>query len=314
MELTTSPARLSSRLRASSTTWQCSATTFAAVPPSIWPMFAVVPASRRPIRMAASACAAAAMALRPVSGRMPAWAAAAERLAPRQGEFLAGGEEELHADGGPRRHQPPGCAEDGGHGGLVVRAEDGLVPVGEDAVLARHLHRGGERDRVEVGAEEDGAGALRARYAGEQVAGLRARVPAAVVFLDLEAELCELGADGLRYFALAPRGTLDLAEADEVVQQALALLRGGGSHGAERYRGRVPVRATGSASYEQRELRATKGGTVAFWCSYGTPRCDSRHRPPLLASVSWRSSSPGGRRSPGACAATTSSTAQRQAR
>ena len=118
------------------------------------------------------------------------------------------------------------------------------MPVGEDAVLARDLDRAVERHGVEVGAEEDRAGALRARDPGEQVAGLRPRVPAAVVLLDLEPELLELGADGVDDVALALRGALDLAEADEVVEQALALLRGGGSHGAERYRGRVAARTT----------------------------------------------------------------------
>ena len=76
IEPTTSPARASSRLRASSTTWQRSATTLPALPPSISPTLAVVASSMRPSAIAATAFAAAAIALRPTSGRIPAWAAA----------------------------------------------------------------------------------------------------------------------------------------------------------------------------------------------------------------------------------------------
>src|ERR671914_852536 len=84
-----------------------------------------------------------------------------------------------------------------------------------------------------MGAEEDGATAVRAGHAGEQVAGFGAGVAGGVVLLDLEAEALQLRTDGLGHLALAPRGTLDLAEADEVVQQALALLRGGGGRRGE---------------------------------------------------------------------------------
>ncbi len=54
---------------------QRSGTTLTALPPLIRPMLAVVCSSMRPSFMAAIAAAAAAIALRPVSGAMPAWAA-----------------------------------------------------------------------------------------------------------------------------------------------------------------------------------------------------------------------------------------------
>jgi hypothetical protein len=49
--------------------------TLIALPPSMSPTLAVVSASSRPSRMAAIALAAATTALRPASGRTPAWAA-----------------------------------------------------------------------------------------------------------------------------------------------------------------------------------------------------------------------------------------------
>jgi len=73
---TSSPARSWSRLRASSSTEHVSATTFTAVPPSIRPTFAVVCSSIRPSSSEAIALAAASIALRPSSGRIPAWAEA----------------------------------------------------------------------------------------------------------------------------------------------------------------------------------------------------------------------------------------------
>ena len=62
-------------LRASPATTQRSATTFEALPPFTTPMFAVVSSSMRPSRIAPMARAAATMALRPLSGAMPACAA-----------------------------------------------------------------------------------------------------------------------------------------------------------------------------------------------------------------------------------------------
>ena len=55
---------------------QRSGTTFVEpTPPSMLPTFVVVPASSRPSGIAATARAAARIALRPASGRMPACAA-----------------------------------------------------------------------------------------------------------------------------------------------------------------------------------------------------------------------------------------------
>ena len=74
-------ARSWSRLRASSSTSQRSATTFGAVPPVIVPTFAVVSASSRPSSSREIAAAAAAIALRPSSGRIPACAAFPRKFA-----------------------------------------------------------------------------------------------------------------------------------------------------------------------------------------------------------------------------------------
>ena len=71
--------------RASATNQQCSGTTFVPpTPPAIVPTLAVVSSSRRPSGIAAIALAAARIALRPSSGRMPAWAAAPRNAACRR--------------------------------------------------------------------------------------------------------------------------------------------------------------------------------------------------------------------------------------
>ncbi len=62
-------------LRTSPSMRQRSGTTLIALPPLIRPMLAVVASSMRPSFMAATADAAAAIALRPFSGAMPACAA-----------------------------------------------------------------------------------------------------------------------------------------------------------------------------------------------------------------------------------------------
>ena len=68
---TCSASLRSSCERASPTSRQESGTTFAAVPPSITPMFAVVSSSIRPSFISEIARAAAAIAERPSSGNMP---------------------------------------------------------------------------------------------------------------------------------------------------------------------------------------------------------------------------------------------------
>ena len=60
-----------------------------------------------------------------------------------------------------------------------------------------------------------------------------------VVLLRLEPEAAQVLDQGVRHRALASRRALDLAEPDEVGEQPLALLRGGGvDHARERYRRR----------------------------------------------------------------------------
>ena len=61
-------------LRASPSIRQAPGTTLAEVPPAITPTFAVVSGSSRPSSIAAIAAAAAAIALCPSSGLIPAWA------------------------------------------------------------------------------------------------------------------------------------------------------------------------------------------------------------------------------------------------
>ena len=149
--------------------------------------------------------------------------AAVERLGARERHLLAGGEQQLDAHGRALGREPASAAEDGRHRGLVVGAEDRVVAVAEDAVLARDLHRAGERDRIQVGAEQDRAGVLGPADPGEEVARLGAGFGAGVVLLDLQPERAELRADGLGDRPLALGGALDLAEPNEVIEQPLAL-------------------------------------------------------------------------------------------
>jgi hypothetical protein len=166
-----------------------------------------------------------------------------EGLGARERVLLAGGEEELDAHRGALGGQPAGGGEDRGDGGLVVGAQDRLVAVGEHAVLLGHLDGAGERDRVEVGAEQDRAAVGRALYAGKQVAGVRAGLGCGVVLLDGEAEALQLLAHGIGHGALVLGRALDLTEAHEVVAQVLALGGRGALEGAD---GHAPE-ATGGA-------------------------------------------------------------------
>src|SRR4029079_10261450 len=117
-------------------------------------------------------------------------------------------------------------------GRLVVRAEDRVVPVREQAVVTYDLDRPVQRHGVHVGAEQHRGRALGPGYAGEQVPGVRPRRRRAVVLLDLHPQPAQVLDDGVGDPALAARRALDLAEADELGEQALALLRGHGvDHG-----------------------------------------------------------------------------------
>src|SRR5919108_5157436 len=75
-------ARSSSRLRASPLIRHRPGTTFEAAPPEMTPTFAVVASSRRPRLIPETAAAAAWIALRPSSGRVPACASAPPKPAP----------------------------------------------------------------------------------------------------------------------------------------------------------------------------------------------------------------------------------------
>ncbi len=84
IEAIASDARAGSRLRASASISHSPGTTLVAVPPEIVPTFAVVSSSRRPSFISEIAAAAAAIALRPSSGRIPAWASAPSKRAARR--------------------------------------------------------------------------------------------------------------------------------------------------------------------------------------------------------------------------------------
>ena len=115
-----------------------------------------------------------------------------ERLGALQSLLLAGGEQDLDTGRGlALTHDPAHGAHDRRDRGLVVGAEDRLVAVREQAVLAHHLHRAVERHGVHVRAEEDRRSALRApRSARQQVAGR--------VLLHLEPEPAQILGQGVR--------------------------------------------------------------------------------------------------------------------
>ena len=136
-------------------------------------------------------------------------------------------------------HQPAHGPEDRHHGGLVVGAEDGVVAVREEAVLAHHLDRPVERDRVHVRAQQHGGRALGSRARAR--AGCRSRSRSATAVSSSSTSMPEAA----RAPPSAPAATarsrarraLDLAEADELGEEPLALLaRHGVNHARERYR------------------------------------------------------------------------------
>ena len=153
-------------------------------------------------------------------------------LAPSQGELLAGGEEQLDAHRRPVGHQPPRRAQDGGHRGLVVGAEDGLVAVPERRPSSRTTSTGAASGTVSRWAQSrivraPSGPAMRASRlpASEPVVG------AAAVLLDLEPERAQLGGHRVGHRPLAAGRALDLAEPDEVGHQPFALGRSGAADG-----------------------------------------------------------------------------------
>ena len=195
-----------STLRASSSSRQRSATTFAAVPPSIRPTFAVVSSSIRPelhprqrVRRRDDRAAAV---LRPDARRAPrargtrprsgsSWARprsarrsarrgrrrSRSRPAARRGRTPSRPASATSSQVVKRNSSPTGAigrepardAHERRHGRLVVGAEDRLEAVRVAALGLLDLDRPGQRDRVEVRAEEDRRRALGPRDA--RVAG-----------------------------------------------------------------------------------------------------------------------------------------------
>ena len=94
------------------------------------------------------------------------------------------------------------------------------------------------------------------RDRASRLPGVGARLPGRVVLLDVQPELAEVGAHRVRHRALAARRALDLAEPDEVGDEAFALggwRSDGGGHGLEelsarRAHARDSARTSGSSS------------------------------------------------------------------
>ena len=163
-------------LRASATIRQWPGTTLPAVPPSIVPTFAVVPSSRRPSGIRATAADAAAIALLPSSGLIPAWAstpwnsaticcwvgvlvitsptalawsrmnpqserrvAGVDRLRAPQPLLLGDGQQQLDPDRRRIGGVAGGELDEDGDGRLVVGAEDRRAAAAEDTVLLDDL-------------------------------------------------------------------------------------------------------------------------------------------------------------------------------
>ncbi len=255
----TSAARFASRLRASATISQWPGTTLPEVPPRITPTLAVVSSSSRPSSMRAIAAEAAAIALLPSSGRIPAWASTpvksartlcwvgevtitsptalawsrtkphlersrlgVEGLGAAQTLLLGDGQQQLDPD--RRRPAAPGVARDeldeDRDRRLVVGAEDRLAGAAEDAVGFDHLDLALVRNGVDVSAEHHPLVAL-TRQPREQVAGAGFRRPGGVVLAHLEPKRAQLGGNRVRHLALLARGATDLAETNERLVQSL---------------------------------------------------------------------------------------------
>src|SRR5436190_8852822 len=154
-----------------------------------------------------------------------------EGLGAAQPRLLARGEQELQPHRAAVPHQLARRREDRGHCRLVVGAEDALVAVPEDAVLADDLDRRRERNGVQVRTQQDRPRAFRTGNAGEDVPGVRAGLGGAAVLLDLlDAQRAQLGDHRVRHRALPPGRALYLTEANELVEKSLALLGGDAEH------------------------------------------------------------------------------------
>ena len=156
-----------------------------------------------------------------------------ERRRPAQAVFLGHREEELHADGRGRRRPSAGRREQHGHRRLVVGAEDAGIRVLPAPVAQDRLDRGGERDRVEMGAEHDARRPGSCRLdAGEEVPGVRAGRGGAAVLGRHEAHRPQLRGDPVRAGALAAGRALDPAQGGKGRPQPAAFLLGGPAHRA----------------------------------------------------------------------------------
>src|SRR5205807_5949088 len=174
------------------------------------------------------------------------------------------GEHEVGSNRRGRGRVPARDPEDRRDRGLVVGAEDRLVPVREHPVALLDLDRARERHRVHVRADYDRARAHGAVDPRHNVAGVRARLGGARVLLRIESGGPQLVEQDVDDVALAARGALDLAEADEVAPQVVLLC----ARGAWRDGGRQAVkrRAAGSAGASSRSStsRPSDRSSAAF--------------------------------------------------
>ena len=266
MVCTTSAARASSRLRVSSSTTQRSATTLAAVPPSISAHVGgglrVQPPVRhrgdRPRRggdgVAARLGADAGVSgvtqearLEAVVGRArprpplrsarrgrtrsrtrSAGRSMSTAFAPSRARSSQVVKSSSTPTGEPRRPRagarcpgwwppPPCCRRRGSPRCGSVSAPPSCTT----------FDRRRERNRVQVGAQQDRPGRPRARRCARGGCRRPTPCPTALVLLDLEPELAEVGGHRVGHRPLALGRALDLAQAYEVGDQALALGRSG---------------------------------------------------------------------------------------
>ena len=216
-------------------------------------MFEVVCSSILPSSSAAIARAAAATALRPRSGAMPAWAATPSKIGRRRDSRSAPpGSARRSARRGRRRSRTPIAASTRRRpwrragpvssevvnsssmptgGGLTAKRRASSTINATAALLSapriasRELTKAsstsststrvGQRHRVEVGAHHHRRRALGAIDARQQVAAIGAGLGGRVVLFDAQPELLELGAHLAGDEALRAGRRRDLAEAHE---------------------------------------------------------------------------------------------------
>ena len=248
--------RSSSRLRASPRTVHHSGTMLIATPPSMTPTLAVVISSMRPRLMSAIARPAAAIALRPSSGAMPACAAtpwnSATRLfcegaavitspsgplesntkparacaAPRSNALAPRRPTSSHVEKTTSTRPGGGIAgevaqqeQHDGAGTLVVGAQDRVALAAHDPAVDDGSDGALDGDGVEVGADEYRHALPTPLDDHVDVAAAGARLGGAVVFDGGEPAAAHVSEHQVGDGALVPGGRRSLGKAQEEVEQ-----------------------------------------------------------------------------------------------